>query len=117
MSHTTVTMPFCILPDTPQTTESWKILGEGVKLCMLYQDVQSGYQVGIIHYEPGSSVPMHEHVGDEHIYVLSGSQQDERGSYPAGSYVYNPQGSKHSVKSPDGCSALIHWHKPVRFID
>jgi anti-sigma factor ChrR (cupin superfamily) len=110
--------PFSLSPDMIKNSESdWQQLQPGVTLRMLYLDAVTGYSVGLIRYEPGASVPCHLHVGDEHIYVLSGSQKDEKGIYTAGSYIFNPQGSKHSVRSETGCMVLVHWHKPVQFIN
>jgi len=110
--------PFSLTPEMIQNTDSgWQQLRVGVALRILFQDADSEYSVGLLRYEPGTSVPLHLHTGDEHIYVLSGSQQDERGLYQAGSYIYNPKGSQHSVSSANGCMVLAHWHKPVEFIE
>jgi anti-sigma factor ChrR (cupin superfamily) len=109
--------PFSVSPEMIQNTDAaWRKLSDGVTLRILFQDTDSDYHVGLIRYQPGASVPYHLHTGDEHIYILSGSQQDERGLYTAGSYIYNPQGTKHSVSSEEGCMVLVHWHKPVQFI-
>jgi len=32
------------------------------------------------------------------VYVLSGTQRDERGVYPAGTHVVNPPGSIHAER-------------------
>jgi anti-sigma factor ChrR (cupin superfamily) len=117
MTHPKPTMPFSLSPEIlADDSSGWHPLREGVLLRMLFQESDSGYSVGLIRYQPGASVPLHKHIGDEHIYVLSGSQQDERGIYPTGSYIYNPEGSQHSVSSQDGCLVLVHWHKPVEFV-
>jgi anti-sigma factor ChrR (cupin superfamily) len=117
MDKSSTCTPFSLSPEMIQNSDSgWQQLRVGVSLRILFQDAHSAYSVGLIRYEPGASVPLHLHVGDEHIYVLSGSQKDERGLYPAGSYIYNPEGSQHSVSSEDGCMVLVHWHKPVQFI-
>jgi anti-sigma factor ChrR (cupin superfamily) len=109
--------PFSLPPEILQNSEAgWQQLREGVALRLLFLDSDTEYRVGLIRFEPGASVPLHLHTGDEHIYVLSGSQQDERGLYSAGSYIYNPQGSRHSVISQKGCMVLAHWHKPVKFV-
>ena len=73
-------------------------------------------RVQILLYQPGASVPLHEHIGWEHVLVLEGEQADERGRYPAGTLLMNPPGSKHSVRSETGCAALLYWEKPVRII-
>ncbi len=117
MNKPSNSIPFSLPPEMIQDTSSgWRQLRPGVDLRILFQDTGSDYSVGLIRYEPGASVPLHQHTGDEHIYVLSGSQQDERGLYPSGSYIYNPEGSQHSVSSEEGCVVLVHWHKPVQFI-
>ncbi|WP_102223026.1 cupin domain-containing protein [Acidimangrovimonas sediminis] len=71
--------------------------------------------VALLRYAPGGGVPEHEHTGLEMIYVLDGMQSDERGSYPAGTLILNPEGSVHSVWSDEGCVVLIQWERPVRF--
>ena len=117
MNSPTRQPPFSLSPDMLENLDSdWQPLSDGVMLRSLFKDPDSDYQVGMIKYRAGASVPLHHHTGDEHIYVISGSQRDERGLYTAGSYIYNPQGSSHSVTSDTGCTVLIHWHKPVRFI-
>lgn len=105
--------PFFRLPsDDPS---EWETLREGVTIRRLFRHPDSGHEVALLRYRPGASVPRHRHAGDEHVYVLSGSQQDERGVYPTGSYVLNAAGSVHDVYSEDGCLVLIHWLKPVQF--
>jgi anti-sigma factor ChrR (cupin superfamily) len=71
----------------------------------------------LLRYAPGSQVPSHQHEGYEHVYVLSGEQQDERGTYPAGTFVVNPPGTSHRVWSPQGCLVLVVWQRPVRFLE
>ncbi len=87
---------------------------EGVEICSL---VEGEPAVALLRYAPGASVPRHLHQGLETIVVLEGSQRDERGVYPAGSVVLNPEGSIHSVASDDGCVVLIQWNRPVKFVE
>ncbi|MBU2361134.1 MAG: cupin domain-containing protein [Alphaproteobacteria bacterium] len=86
---------------------------DGVEICHLWQ---GGPDVALLRYAAGASVPRHRHTGLETILVLSGSQSDEAGTYPAGSLVFNPEGSEHSVWSVDGCTVLIQWERPVAFV-
>src|SRR4051812_33546537 len=57
----------------------------------------------VLAYAPGASVPRHRHPGLETIMVLDGVQSDENGDFAAGSVIFNPVGSKHSVWSQAGC--------------
>lgn len=61
----------------------------------------------LVRYAPGSSFPEHTHGGGEEFFVLEGVFSDERGDYPAGTYVRNPIGSSHSPRSDDGCVILV----------
>lgn len=87
---------------------------EGVEIARL---LSGPPDVALLRYAPGASVPRHRHAGLETIVVLDGEQSDERGDYPAGSLVLNPEGSVHSVWSRPGCVVLIAWERPVVFVD
>jgi anti-sigma factor ChrR (cupin superfamily) len=86
---------------------------EGVEILRLYGDEKSGRAAAMLRYAPDAEVPLHEHDGYEHIFVLEGAQEDARGVYRAGSMVVNPPGSRHRVRSPEGCTVLILWDRPV----
>lgn len=72
--------------------------------------------VALLRYAPGAGVPAHRHPGLEMILVLDGVQSDERGDYPAGTLMLNPEGSTHRVWSGPGCVVLIHWARAVEFL-
>lgn len=86
---------------------------EGVEICSL---LDGSPALALLRYAPGASVPRHRHTGLETILVLEGSQSDERGEYPAGTLVLNPEGTEHSVWSEGGCTVLIQWERPVLFV-
>lgn len=88
----------------------------GIDIHRLYGDGLTGPAAALLRYAPGASVPLHEHPGHEHILMLDGSQEDEHGRYPAGTLVINLPGSRHHVRSPQGCVALLIWEQPVRFL-
>ncbi|MEZ5933664.1 MAG: cupin domain-containing protein [Alphaproteobacteria bacterium] len=90
---------------------------DGIEIHRLYGDGREGPAAAILRYAPGGAAPLHEHTGYEHILVLEGSQEDEFGRYEEGALVVNAPGTRHSVRSPEGCVALLIWEKPVRFID
>ena len=62
----------------------------------------------IVEYRPNSSFPEHEHIGGEEFLVLKGTFKDQFGAFPAGTYVRNPIGSKHSPwVDEDGCVIMV----------
>ena len=92
---------------------TWTTFREGVRAHWIGEP---GGCAAFLRYEPGASVPLHEHVGQEHILVLSGYQEDDRGRYGAGSLVINAPGSRHAVRCPEGALVLVFWERPVRFL-
>jgi hypothetical protein len=54
----------------------------GIEIHRIYGDGIVGPAAAVLRYRPGAGVPWHEHRGSEHVVVLEGSQEDERGSYP-----------------------------------
>ncbi len=101
--------------DLAQDSSQWRVLRPGVRIFKLFEE--SYLCIALLSYTPGACVPLHVHTGDEHIFVIEGSQSDEHGDYKAGSYVFNPAGSRHSVHSREGCVVLIQWRAPVAFVD
>ena len=61
----------------------------------------------IVRYLPGASFHRHVHGGGEEILVLEGVFSDERGDYPACSYLRNPPGSAHAPFSREGCLLFV----------
>ena len=61
----------------------------------------------IVRYAAGSRFDRHVHDGGEEIFVLQGVFSDERGDYPAGTYLRNPPGSAHAPFSRDGCILFV----------
>ncbi|MCP9820293.1 cupin domain-containing protein [Synechococcus sp. Cruz-9H2] len=65
----------------------------------------------IVRYAPGSHFDRHIHGGGEEILVLEGTFSDERGDYPAGTYLRNPVGTSHAPFSEPGCTILVKLHQ------
>ena len=61
----------------------------------------------IVRYAPGSQFAPHVHGGGEEFFVLEGVFSDEHGDYPAGTYVRNPVGSRHTPRSEPGCTIFV----------
>jgi anti-sigma factor ChrR (cupin superfamily) len=94
----------------------WKPFQPGVEIYRLYGDGVSGPTAALLRFRPGGRVPLHEHMGFEHILVLSGSQVDENSKSETGMLIINPPGTSHSVLSENGCIVLAIYEKPVRFL-
>jgi len=71
-----------------------------------------GRATSLVRYAPDSEFPAHIHSGGEEILVLEGEFSDEHGSYPTGSYLRNPIGTKHAPKiGPQGATILVKLHQ------
>lgn len=95
---------------------SWHPFRPGVEIHPLLERPGGGPPAAaLLRYQPGAAIPTHHHLGSEHIFVLAGAQEDERGRYEAGSVLVNRPGSGHTVRSPEGCVVLAIWELPVKF--
>nr|WP_295776444.1 cupin domain-containing protein [Rhodoferax sp.] len=54
------------------------------------------HRVSLVQWRPGTRADMHTHPHGEEIFVLSGELRDERGAYPAGSWIRFHPGSGHA---------------------
>jgi len=68
---------------------------------------ESGQVTSIVRYDAGSAFPVHEHPEGEEILVLEGVFTDDRGDWPAGTYLLNPEGYRHAPSSREGCVLFV----------
>lgn len=62
----------------------------------------------LVRFAPNSSFDAHTHGGGEEYLVLDGVFSDEDGDYPAGTYVRNPIGTRHTPRiGPEGATILV----------
>lgn len=99
----------------PPADLDWQFFREGIEVAWIYRHGADGPAAAYLRYQPGASVPLHEHTGYEHILVLSGAQIDQTGEHKAGEMLISPPGSRHSITSPEGCTVLAIWERPVVF--
>jgi anti-sigma factor ChrR (cupin superfamily) len=59
--------------------------------------------VALVRFGAGHSSTPHDHPNGEEILVIDGSIEDEHGTYRAGSWLRQPRGSQHQLRSIDGC--------------
>ncbi len=89
---------------------------KGISMKILLQDKETGLMTALFRWEPGTELPLHEHVEIEQTYVLSGSIVDDDGVAKAGNYVWRPQGHQHVARSPDGALVLAFFLRPNKFL-
>ena len=68
---------------------------------------ESGQVTSVVRYEPKSRFPAHDHPEGEEILVLDGVFSDEHGDWPAGNYLLNPVGFRHTPFSEPGCLLFV----------
>lgn len=68
---------------------------------------ESGQVTSVVRYDARSAFPVHEHPDGEEILVLEGVFTDERGDWPAGSFLLNPEGFRHAPSSREGCVIFV----------
>jgi anti-sigma factor ChrR (cupin superfamily) len=68
---------------------------------------ESGQVTSVVRYDAGSSFPEHPHPDGEEILVLEGVFSDDRGDWPAGTYLLNPEGYRHAPSSREGCVLFV----------
>src|SRR3954465_15026652 len=77
-------------------------LGDGSTLQLLQVDIELGLWVIRTRFQPGMAVQRHKHTGAVFAFTLAGSWKYEE--YPevnrAGSYLYEPAGSIHTLTVP-----------------
>ena len=90
---------------------------KGVDIYRLYGDGETGPTAALLRFRAGGRVPLHEHTGYEHIFMLAGSQVDENSRADTGTLIINPPGTSHSILSENGCIVLAIYEKPVKFLN
>ena len=73
----------------------------------LVGEPESGQVTSIVRYQPDASFPTHDHPEGEEILVLQGVFSDEHGDWPAGTYLLNPEGFRHTPFSREGCLLFV----------
>ena len=76
-----------------------------IKLKLLMADVEGGRYAVRMQFAPGVQVAPHKHTGEIHAFTLAGEwaylEYPNSPSNTAGSYLFEPPGSTHSLKVAD----------------
>jgi anti-sigma factor ChrR (cupin superfamily) len=84
----------------------WQPMMPTIQAKTLWSDPATHRRAQLTRFEPGASLPMHRHAGDELLYVIEGSIADESGTVVAGNVGYRPNGCVHNVTSKNGATVL-----------
>jgi anti-sigma factor ChrR (cupin superfamily) len=96
---------------------AWQAFRPGVRIHWLYRTGEKGPAAALLRYDAGAAVPRHEYPGWEHVFVLSGSQSDGVTRYGEGALTISAPGTRHAIRSDEGCVVLAIWNRPVRILD
>ena len=66
-----------------------------------------GERVALVRFRPGARYEDHVHAKGEEILVLDGGLGDEHGTYPPGTWLRMPPGSRHAPFSKGGCTIYV----------
>lgn len=117
-------LPIVALPQTELLTVNehdvpWleNSLAAGVKIKPLRFDIEAGVWVLLASFAPGSRVPLHYHTGEAEVVTMSGRWH--YAEYPdqpqtAGSYLFEPAGSVHTLIVPEDNTEETLMHVRVR---
>lgn len=84
-----------------------------VLFCTQSQDEQ-GPDLVLLRYGAGAFVEMHEHIGYEMIFVLSGDYIENGDIHLPGALILRAPGTFHTVASKNGCDLLVSRYQKVR---
>ena len=84
----------------------WVDVRPGVRQKPFWADEAAGRRAAFTRFEPGAELPAHRHVGDELVFVIEGTVEDEAGALRPGVLGYRPDGCTHTVRSPNGATVL-----------
>jgi anti-sigma factor ChrR (cupin superfamily) len=94
--------------------QSTPVPGIDMKVLMKQPD---GMMTCLFRWQPGTRLPLHEHVGIEQSYLLEGSLVDHEGEVTAGNFVWRPGGSRHDAYAPNGALVLAMFQTPNIFLE
>lgn len=80
-------------------------IGDGTLLQLLQVDLAQGVWVVRNRFAPGTTIPTHKHTGHVFAFTVAGSWhylESPEAVNRAGSYLYEPAGSVHTLHVPEG---------------
>lgn len=86
----------------------WRELGDGIMLKNLHVDTSTGIATSLVKMLPGTSLPVHQHIGVEQFYVIEGDCNVAGQRLTSGDYHRAEAGSTHETTyTVDGTLFLL----------
>ncbi len=79
----------------------------GTETITLYEEAGYPETMHLIRLAADAAIPGHGHPDGEELLVLDGDVEDADGRYERGSWVRTPPGSRHALRSRDGCTLYM----------
>ena len=95
----------------------WDEIEPGVHAKVLWRNEETGASTVLFKFDPGTSAPLHEHMGIEQTFVLEGSFEDHDSKITAGNFAVREAGSIHAGRTEEGSLHLAFFSKPNRLIE
>ena len=99
-------------------TAAWELfpvayIGANLEHVPLMSDPDTGMMILKMVYRAGFTNPWHSHPCAHGIYVLEGTLDTHQGQYPAGSFVWFPEGGimEHGSTQDEDCTFLFITNK------
>lgn len=80
-------------------------LVDGLEVMPLHQ--YGPESIALVRWQPGTVFQPYVHARGEEILVLEGTFEDEHGTYPQGTWLRSPPGSRHKPFTRDGCTIYV----------
>ncbi|MCT9137624.1 2,4'-dihydroxyacetophenone dioxygenase family protein [Streptomyces violarus] len=97
-------------PEVPWA-EDWGGEGSGMRLKLLMADIEGAVFTVRLQMQPGTQLPPHMHTGAVHAFTHAGEwcylEYPDSPPSRAGSYLYEPAGSTHTLKVSDTCPEVM----------
>lgn len=89
-------------------------LGRALYRKNLFTDAETGMEIRLVRYPAGVVNPLHTHPCAHGMYVLEGSLATHAGTYPAGTFVWFPEGPamEHGATAEGDVVVLFITNKP-----
>ena len=102
MSAKPVPIAFPISPNRGESDLPFVPYQDGVMFQLLQADVEAGLWVIRVRFEPGVSLQKHKHTGEVFGFTIKGNwkYREYAEVNRAGSYLYEPAGSVHTLEVP-----------------